>query len=78
LRFETTDGLGRAAGMLRDASPDADDLTLRVPSDGGVADLRALLDRLDGVAIEDLSIHTPDLDDVFLALTGTDREQVAS
>ncbi len=46
------------------------------PSDGGVRSLRDLLDRLgDGVAVEDLSIHTPDLDDVFfLALTGTPFE----
>jgi ABC-2 type transport system ATP-binding protein len=43
-----------------------------VPGDGSVAGLRALLDRLDRAAVEvdDLSIHTPDLDDVFLALTG--------
>ena len=34
--------------------------------------LRALLNRLDSAAIEveGLSIHTPDLDDVFFALTG--------
>ena len=47
----------------------------RCPSDGSVRSLRALLDRLDGarVEVEDLSIHTPDLDDVFLALTGQPR-----
>ena len=51
---------------------DADALTLQVPSDGGIHTLRAVLDRLDdaSVTVEDLSIHTPDLDDVFLALTG--------
>ena len=34
--------------------------------------LRALLNQLDSAAIEveGLSIHTPDLDDVFFALTG--------
>ena len=34
--------------------------------------LRALLDRLDDAAIDvdELTVHTPDLDDVFLALTG--------
>ena len=34
--------------------------------------VRAVLDRLDSSAIEveNLSIHSPDLDDVFLALTG--------
>ena len=47
-------------------------LTLRVPSDGEVKSLRALLDRLDehSIDVEEFSVHTPDLDDVFLALTG--------
>ena len=37
-----------------------------------MASLRAVLDRLDAESIEvaALSVHTPDLDDVFLALTG--------
>jgi ABC-2 type transport system ATP-binding protein len=37
-----------------------------------VRSLRALLDRLDAalVEVDELSVHTPDLDDVFLALTG--------
>ena len=43
-----------------------------MPGDGTVASLRGLLDRLDDarVEVEDLSIHTPDLDDVFFAVTG--------
>ena len=43
-----------------------------MPSDGSVASLRRLLERLDdaGIDVEQLSIHTPDLDDVFFALTG--------
>ncbi|MDX6342181.1 MAG: type transport system ATP-binding protein, partial [Trebonia sp.] len=47
-------------------------LTLRVPSDGGTKSVRGLLDRLDEYSIdaEEFSVHTPDLDDVFLALTG--------
>ena len=51
-------------------------LTLQVPSDGGVRSLRALLDRLDAASIDvdELSVHTPDLDDVFLALTGDPTE----
>ena len=34
--------------------------------------MRAVLDRLDALAldVDELSLHTPDLDDVFLALTG--------
>jgi ABC-2 type transport system ATP-binding protein len=36
-----------------------------------VASLKALLDRFDdaSISVERLSIHTPDLDDVFFALT---------
>jgi ABC-2 type transport system ATP-binding protein len=51
---------------------DDEALTLQVPSDGGADSLRRLLDRLDSAALEvgELSVHTPDLDDVFLALTG--------
>ncbi|MGH1564425.1 ATP-binding cassette domain-containing protein [Mumia sp. DW29H23] len=46
--------------------------TRRVPYDGDVETLRTLLADLDasGDAVADLAIHTPDLDDVFLALTG--------
>ena len=43
-----------------------------MPGDGNVPALRALLNQLDRAAVEvdGLSIHTPDLDDVFFALTG--------
>ena len=38
----------------------------------GPKSLRALLDQLDehSIDVEEFSVHTPDLDDVFLALTG--------
>jgi len=51
---------------------DDQELTLRVPSDGGSRSVRAVLDRLDehGLNADEFSVHTPDLDDVFLALTG--------
>ena len=47
-------------------------LALDVPNDGSLAALKNLLTRLDDAAIEvtGLTVHTPDLDDVFLALTG--------
>ncbi len=72
LRFPSVDQLDRAARALDGSRRDDEALTLQVPGDGGVPALRALLDRLDLAAVEvdDLSIHTPDLDDVFLALTG--------
>jgi ABC-2 type transport system ATP-binding protein len=72
LRFADTSELESAARALGEVERDDDELTLQLPSDGDVRSLRALLDRLDTEAIEvdGLWIHTPDLDDVFLALTG--------
>lgn len=47
-------------------------LALQVSTDGSIGALRTLLARLDDAAIpvDGLSAHTPDLDDVFFALTG--------
>ena len=72
LQFGDPAGLESAARALGDASPDEDALTLQVPYDGSVRSLRALLGRLDeqAVPVGGLSVHTPDLDDVFFALTG--------
>jgi ABC-2 type transport system ATP-binding protein len=72
LRFAGPDELAAAAGVLADASPDAEALTLRVPGDGSPKSVRAVLDQLEArsVEAEALTVHTPDLDDVFLALTG--------
>ncbi len=76
LRFDRPDELSAAVGLLPGAVVNAEALTLQVPSDGGVRSVRTVLDQLDRAAIEvaDLSIHTPDLDDVFLALTGQPQE----
>ena len=72
LRFADAEQLDAAARALDGSRRNDDSLTLQVPGDGGVGTLRALLDRLDQaqVEVDDLSVHTPDLDDVFLALTG--------
>jgi ABC-2 type transport system ATP-binding protein len=80
LQFTDVRELGAAARVLTGSTRDDEDLTLRVPSDGGVKSLRALLDRLDEFSInpEEFSVHTPDLDDVFLALTGhANTEEIA-
>ena len=71
LRFTNVAALDAAARILPGSTRD-DALTLRVPGNGGTKPLRDLLDRLDehSIEAEDLSVHTPDLDDVFLALTG--------
>ncbi len=72
LRFADAGTLGAAARVVVGATPDEEALTLRVPGDGGVKSLRALLNRLDehSIEVEEFSVRTPDLDDVFLALTG--------
>jgi ABC-2 type transport system ATP-binding protein len=80
LTFDDAAALDAAASVL--AATDRDDaaLTLRVPSAGDVSSLRALLDRLDAAAVDvdELSIHTPDLDDVFFALTSHAEPQEAA
>ena len=71
LRFANASSLDEAARALREGTRDDEGLVLRVPNEGGIRSLREVLSRLgDHVAVEDLSIHTPDLDDVFFALTG--------
>jgi ABC-2 type transport system ATP-binding protein len=72
LRLTDLNGLEYASRLFDAATRDNDALTLQVPSDGTVRSLRALLDRLDSASleVEELSVHTPDLDDVFLTLTG--------
>jgi ABC-2 type transport system ATP-binding protein len=79
LRFATVAELAAAGRVLTDSTRDDEALTLRVPSDGGTRSLRALLDRLDeySISAEEFSVHTPDLDDVFLALTGHATEVAA-
>jgi ABC-2 type transport system ATP-binding protein len=72
LQFPDLAGLEAAAAILGESSRDDDNLTLTVPNDVTVRSLRDLLDRIDNPLIEvtGLSVHTPDLDDVFFALTG--------
>jgi ABC-2 type transport system ATP-binding protein len=79
LRFTDVLELDAAARVLTGAMRDDEALTLRVPSDGGTKSLRAVLDRLDEYSLnaEGFTVHTPDLDDAFLALTGHTTEVVA-
>ncbi|WP_405721477.1 ATP-binding cassette domain-containing protein [Streptomyces sp. NBC_00046] len=72
LRFDAVDEYERAAAAFPGAARDDENLSLRVASDAGMEALRTLFDQLDtaGVRAADFSVHTPDLDDVFLALTG--------
>lgn len=72
LRFTDPAAYRDAATALREATRDDESLALRIPSDGSQRELRTVLDRLDsaGVEADELTVHTPDLDDVFFALTG--------
>jgi ABC-2 type transport system ATP-binding protein len=72
LQFADAAVFARAAQILAPTSRDDDALTLQVPGGGDVRSLRLVLDRMDqaGVEVDGLTVHTPDLDDVFLALTG--------
>ena len=76
LEFADLGQLDRAGVALGVTARDTEAMTLQVPSDGGMRSVRALLDRLDGAAVEPvrLAVHTPDLDDVYLALTETKKE----
>jgi ABC-2 type transport system ATP-binding protein len=73
LHFAGSDLLRSAAELLPSSAPDHDRFVLNVPADGTVDSLRELLDHLHrvGIAVERVSIHTADLDDVFLAVTGS-------
>ncbi|MEW1905691.1 MULTISPECIES: ATP-binding cassette domain-containing protein [unclassified Streptomyces] len=74
LRFTDPAAYRSAADTLREAAREEESLSLQILSDGSQRDLRAILDRLDSAGIEadELTVHTPDLDDVFFALTGAD------
>ncbi len=80
LQFADPSGLESAARTLREFARGDESLSLIGPSDGSVSSLRALLGRLDAesIAVAGLTVHTPDLDDVFLALTGSDTAQQES
>jgi ABC-2 type transport system ATP-binding protein len=72
LQFASASALHAAAAALDGAAADEERLALRVSGNGDVRSLRRLLARLDDarIAVEELSIHSPDLDDVFFAVTG--------
>ncbi|MGW4703962.1 ATP-binding cassette domain-containing protein [Streptomyces sp. NPDC004285] len=73
LRFSDPAAYRDAAAALADATRDDEALALQLPSDGSQRALRTVLDRLDtaGIEADELTVHTPDLDDVFFALTAT-------
>ncbi|MFE9607332.1 ATP-binding cassette domain-containing protein [Streptomyces sp. NPDC006012] len=73
LRFTHPTAYEHATRQLHETTHYDETLTLQIPSDGSQRDLRTILDRLDtaGIEADELTVHTPDLDDVFFALTST-------
>ncbi|MCD9899144.1 ATP-binding cassette domain-containing protein [Streptomyces sp. MT29] len=71
LRFTDPVTYQSAAEALREVTRDDEALSLTIPSDGSQRELRSILDWLESAGIEadELTVHTPDLDDVFFALT---------
>ncbi|MGW7439487.1 ATP-binding cassette domain-containing protein [Streptomyces sp. NPDC054849] len=74
LRFSDPSAYYAAAAALHEVTRNDEALALQIPSDGTQRELGSILARLDSAGIEadELTVHTPDLDDVFFALTGTD------
>jgi ABC-2 type transport system ATP-binding protein len=75
LHFSRPEDLEAAAGLVEAMARDDNALTLQVPSDGDAGSLRTLLNELHQAHADadHVSIHTPDLDDVFFAFTGGPR-----
>jgi ABC-2 type transport system ATP-binding protein len=75
------DRAGAEAAPLGSGPPELDhrDRRLTLPIDGGAQVLVEVLRRLDqaGVAISDVGLRRPTLDDVFLSLTGKPAEATA-
>ena len=80
LRLADTATLDAAALVFPGAARNDDALTLSIPGTGDVAAVRDVLDRHDRAAVvaEHLDVTSPDLDDVFLALTGPTAREAAS
>ena len=76
LVFPEPESLRVAALALGMSTSDDETRALQVPVDGSVPAVRAVLDRLDAerIAVDTLTVHSSDLDDVFLSLTGHPTE----
>ena len=76
LHFADRASLDAVAAVFGGAARDDEGLVLSVPSDGTPQSIKTLLDRLDRHCLQadSVSVHTPDLDDVFFALTGQPKE----
>jgi ABC-2 type transport system ATP-binding protein len=70
ITFTSRQAMTGACATFPDAAVRVEALTLDVPYDGQFRSLRQLMCRLDDESVSSVDVRTPDLDDVFLALTG--------
>jgi ABC-2 type transport system ATP-binding protein len=77
LQMASVSSLHGAVALLGGAAYNEEKLEIQVPTNGTVAALRHVLSVLDSadIHVDQLSIHTPDLDDVFFAVTGHPTEE---
>ncbi|NKZ90447.1 ATP-binding cassette domain-containing protein [Rhodococcus hoagii] len=77
LRLQDGTQAAAAAAAVPEAVVDSETATLTIPTDGSIGSLGRILDRLDDqtLSVERFALHTPDLDDVFFALTGSDEKE---
>lgn len=77
LDFATPSALHAAASLLGGAAVDEEKLVLIIPNDGRIGSLRRTLDEIDDarIAVEQVTLHTSNLDDVFFAVTGHPVEE---
>jgi ABC-2 type transport system ATP-binding protein len=68
--FSSRPALEAATVLFAGSEADEEALTLKIPGDGGLAWTRDILTQLKDDDVESFNLRTPDLDDVFLALTG--------
>jgi len=74
LTFTSAPALDAAARQFGDrATRNGEDLTLQVAADDSGRSVQDVLSRIDVDSVRHVTLHTPDLDDVFLALTGQSR-----
>ncbi|MGP3977736.1 ATP-binding cassette domain-containing protein [Streptomyces sp. 8N114] len=77
LQFADRYWLDQAYAALGQGVRDDEALALKVPTDGSVRALKSVLDDLEvrSVEVAAVTVHTPDLDDVFLTLTSRPAPQ---
>ncbi|WP_405163077.1 ATP-binding cassette domain-containing protein [Nocardia sp. NBC_01499] len=77
VQFPDADSLDRGARRLGATTRDNEAFTLQIGGGSSAAEVKAVLDKLFDAAIpvDTVSVHTPDLDDVFFALTGHGKSE---